>query len=79
MNQSSVVEEKRSVVEMRQNLVFQILVKITFLSSASQILSILANVYIIHGIVGYTQTIDLLRKSANLVHVPRGDWIKLWC
>ena len=32
---------------------------------------------ITHGIVGYIQTIDLLRKSANLVHVLHGDRIKL--
>ena len=36
------------------------------------------NVYIAHGMVGYTQTIDLLCKSANLISVSRGDWIKLW-
>ena len=36
------------------------------------------NFYITHGIVGYTETIDLLCKSANLVSVPRGDRIKLW-
>ena len=29
------------------------------------------------GIVGYTQTIDLQCKSANLVQVPRYDRIKL--
>ena len=35
-------------------------------------------VFITHGIVGYTQTIDLLRKSVILVCVSlRGDWIKL--
>ena len=38
----------------------------------------LDNVYITHGILGYLQTIDLLCKSASLVHVPRGDQIKLW-
>ena len=40
-------------------------------------LSNLDNVYMPHGIVGYTQTIDLMCKSANLVSVPRGDLIKL--
>ena len=41
-------------------------------------LSILDNVYIIHGIMGYTQTTDLEYKSANFVCVTRGDRIKLW-
>ena len=40
-------------------------------------MSNLDNVYITHGIVGYTHTIDLLCKSANVVRVPRGDRIKL--
>ena len=40
-------------------------------------LSNLDNVYMPHRIVGCTQTIDLMCKSANLVSVPRGDWIKL--
>ena len=39
--------------------------------------SILDNVYITHRILEYTQTIDLLCKSANLFHVPRSDRIKL--
>ena len=43
-----------------------------------QKLSIFGNVYIIHGIVGYTQIIDLLCKSANHVRVPRGDQKNLW-
>ena len=38
-------------------------------------MSILENVHITQGIMGYTQTIDLLRKSVNLV--PRGDRIKV--
>ena len=42
-------------------------------------LSILDNVDITHRIVEYTQPIDLLFKSANLVRVPRGDRIKLCC
>ena len=40
-------------------------------------LSNLDNVYIPHVIVGYTQTIDLMCKSANLVHVTHGDRMKL--
>ena len=42
-----------------------------------QKLPILDNVYITHWIVGYTQTIDLLCMSANLVSVSRVDRIKL--
>ena len=33
--------------------------------------------YITYGIVGYTQTINLLCKSVNLVSVPHGDLIIL--
>ena len=39
--------------------------------------SSLGNVYMPHRIVEYTQTIDLMCKSANLVSLPRGDRIKL--
>ena len=31
-----------------------------------------------HWIVCYTHTIDLLCKSAHLVHLPHSDRIKLW-
>ena len=50
---------------------------ITLFNTEERKLSNLDNVYITHGITGYTQTIDLLCKSANIVSVPHSDRIKL--